>query len=90
MYSCTHEYSVPAVPEITYLDLNQEGDSFSAIEQSVIVSECEVHHLCWSARHIRIKGAEHTGRISILPLTAIGRSLMACRPSTAVWGRLMI
>jgi hypothetical protein len=32
----------------------------------------------------------HTGLISTFPLIATGFSLIACRPSTPVWGRLMI
>ncbi len=41
-------------------------------------------------RGVKISHDEHTGLISTLPLIATGLSLIAWRPRTPVWGRLMI
>lgn len=66
----------------TYLD--KESDGLSAIQESVVVSQCKVHHLFDMSNHSsKVITEQHTGRISTLPFTATGLSLIACRPSTA-------
>lgn len=67
----------------TYLD--KECDGFPAIEQTVVVGESKVHHLnvMLVQNHI-VEEMLHTGRTSTLPLTTTARSLIACRPRTAV------
>lgn len=74
-----------------YLDLNQESDRFPAVKQAVIVCKCKVHHLKKSQYAQPLETVlVLTGLISIFPSTTTGLSLIACRPSTAVCGRLMI
>ena len=79
------------VPLSTHLDLDQECDGFPPIKQTMIVCQSKVHHLEYGQDcSLLFDHFPLTGLISILPLTAIGLSLMACRPSTPVCGRLMI
>lgn len=72
--------------------LDEESDSLAAVQETVVVSEGEVHHLfpsirmIWSGHELPPEVGEKslTGRISTLPFTATGLSLMAWRPRTAV------
>lgn len=88
MYSCkevSHVHGLPEQTDETYLDLHQCSYCFSSIEQAVVVSQSEIHHLSnQSVSERKQISKKHTGRISTLPLIATGRSLIACRPSTAV------
>lgn len=74
------------------INLNQESHSLTAVQESVIVSQGKIHHLLAILATItafspflRLHAEvwEHTGRISTLPFTATGLSLIAWSPRTA-------
>lgn len=74
----------PRVLDVLF-DLDQESDGLAAIQQAVIVGERKVHHLFVISNGFKrtAREGQHTGRISTLPFTATGLSLIAWSPRTA-------
>ena len=76
-----------------FLNSNQECDSFTAINKSVIISKGDIHHRTdFNLDHgwLSDKFLLQLLLYFTFPLTAIGLSLIACIPKMAVWGKLII